>query len=353
MRNTDFSDDKITGLFHGKKVLFITTKNIDYIRNSQEINFLEKSAQSVKVIGGLDKNYIIRLIKIYVKVFIMSIKDYDLVFVGFAPQLILPLFRNKFKGKFIVEDFFISLYDTFVCDRKKFKPNSLCAKLFLHIDKVTIELSDEIIVDTAAHGNYFTNNLGARRSKINVVYLDADSSIYYVRPKIGQAQHNKKFVVLYFGSILPLQGVDIILQCVKNMEDISSVIFEIIGPVKDKDLKKYKDLKNVDFIPWLSQRRLAEKIAESDLCLAGHFNSRIAKASRTIPGKAYIYDSMEKPMILGDNPANHELFDEDDNKYYYVEMGNANKLKEKILHVMKKSIFNSNKKSIDNSKMQM
>lgn len=352
MMDTDFSDDKILDIFHGKKVLFITTKNIDYIRNSQEINLLEKSALSVKVLGCQDKSYVLRLIKIYVKLCAMSIKDYNLVFVGFAPQLILPLFCNKFKSKFIVEDFFISLYDTFVCDRKKFKPDSLFAKLFLHIDKVTIRMADKIIVDTVAHGNYFVEKLGADSGKINVLYLKADSEIYCVRPKIAQKQHNKKFVVLYFGSILPLQGVDIILQCVKNMDNISSVFFEIIGPVKNKDLKKYKDLKNVEFIPWLSQKNLAEKIAESDLCLAGHFNSMIAKASRTIPGKAYIYDSMEKPMILGDNPANHELFDEDDNRYYYVEMGNPKKLRDKILHVMEKSIFNGHNTK-NNNKMWM
>lgn len=40
-----------------------------------------------------------------------------------------------------------------------------------------------------------------------------------------------------------------------------------------------------------------------------------------ISAKAYIYHAMGKPMILGDNPANHELFD-GDNKVTFVEMGN-------------------------------
>lgn len=340
MMNNNFFNDKMTRVLVGKKVLFITTKNIDYIRNSQEIDLVQKSAQSAKIIGYKDKSYVIRLLKIYIKLFFMSLEDYNLIFVGFAPQLILPLFRNKFKGKLIVEDFFISIYDTFVCDRKKFKATSLFAKLFLHIDKITIKVADEIIVDTLAQGSYFVDCLGADSSKINVLYLKADISIYYPRIIPNKEQLNKKFVVLYFGTILPLQGVDVILQCIKNMENIPSVTFQIIGPIKNKDLKKYEQLKNVKFIPWLSQNSLAEKIAKADLCLAGHFNNNIAKASRTIPGKAYIYDSMEKPMILGDNTANHELFHEDDNKYYYVEMGNPNKLKEKILHVMEKSILN-------------
>lgn len=342
MRQAYFQNDYINDIVNGKKVLFITTKNIDYIRNSQEIKVLREWAELVNVIGYRNKSYISRLIKIYIKLFTISIKHYDIIFVGFAPQLILPLFSFRFKRKFVVEDFFISLYDTMINDRKKFKHNSLFAKILLWIDKITIKRADAIIADTIAHGEYFVEELGADNSKINVLYLSADSSIYYPRV-VSKAQELKnKFVVLYFGSILPLQGVDIVLQCIEKMKNTSSVFFQIIGPINHKDLQKYKELKNVKFIPWLSQKDLAEEIAKADLCLAGHFNSTIKKASRTIPGKAYIYNSMKKPMILGDNSANRELFIEDNINNYYVEMGNPDKLKEKILYVMKSKNFKEN-----------
>ena len=329
--NIDFAENK--------SVLFITTKNIDYIRNSQEIHNLQKSAQSVNVIGYKDKSYILRILKIYIRLLTMSLKKYNMVFVGFAPQLILPLFFYRFKGKIIVEDFFISLYDTMINDRKKFKSSGLMAKILLWVDKITIKNADAIIVDTCAHGNYFVSELSAEKTKINVLYLKAEPSIYYPRVVSKQETLKNKFVVLYFGSILPLQGINTILECVERLKHIPDIVFEIIGPLNKKDLEKYKDLKNVRFIPWLSQSDLAEKIAAADLCLAGHFNDKIDKARRTIPGKAYIYDSMEKPMILGNNPANHELFTEDNKKYYYVEMGNSDKLADKILYVMKINNF--------------
>ena len=86
---------------------------------------------------------------------------------------------------------------------------------------------------------------------------------------------------------------------------------------------------NIEYIRWLTQEQLAEYIARADLCLAGHFNADIEKASRTIPGKAYIYHAMQKPMILGDNPANHELFDSDSDTIF-VKMGSAEALSEAI-----------------------
>ena len=105
MRDNNCSEDCISVLAKGKRILFITTKNVDYIRNFQEIDSLKKIAQIVKIIGYKDKSYIIRLLKIYIRLLTMSLKTYNLIFVGFAPQLILPFLGFRFKGKFIVEYF--------------------------------------------------------------------------------------------------------------------------------------------------------------------------------------------------------------------------------------------------------
>ena len=62
------------------------------------------------------------------------------------------------------------------------------------------------------------------------------------------------------------------------------------------------------------------------------------KAKRTIPGKAYIYSAMNKPMILGDNEAVRELYSESDEGIYFTEMGNPQKLAELILSIRDKRI---------------
>ena len=64
----------------------------------------------------------------------------------------------------------------------------------------------------------------------------------------------------------------------------------------------------------------------------GHFNPQYPKALRTVPGKAFIYEAMEKPMILGDNPANHEMFKED-SRHFFVLMGDSGLLADKILKI--------------------
>lgn len=309
----------------GSSVLFITTKNLDYIRNSQEIALLKKYAASVHVIGSSSSSYPKRLLSVWSRLLFTSTKRFSVVFAGFSPQLIVPLFAFKFRKAFLIEDFFISLYDTLVCDRQKFSPKSLPAR-FLHLlDRITIQKAGLVISDTKAHGSYFSSEFGKAPSLIEPLYLEADASIYYPRTM----PPSKPFQVLYFGSILPLQGLPVILDAVDRLKSRQDIRFTIIGPLPDA--QKKPESGNIRYIRWLPQEKLAEEIAKADLCLAGHFHPTIQKAWRTIPGKAYIYEAMGKPMILGDNPATRELEGIWKVPVSYVPMGDAQALADCIL----------------------
>ena len=327
-----FTSQPLVEQVAGKKVLFVSTKNLDYLRNTQEISLLRKHAARVTVIASPDKSYPKRLLTVYRSLLKTRMKDYDLSFIGFAPQLVLPFFC-RLRQKPVIEDFFISLYDTLVQDRKKFSPGSFPAKFLKKLDEKTLSLGGRVITDTRAHSDYFVRDLGCDPGKTEVLYLEADTEIYHpipVKKKAGATFH-----VLYFGSVLPLQGVDVVLDAVRLFRNDPSFTFELIGPLKEGAAPQQE---NLACIPWLSQQELAEHIAQADLCLAGHFSASIDKAKRTIPGKAYIYRAMEKPMILGDTPANHELYTED-SRTFFTPPGNPEalaaairKARETILH---------------------
>lgn len=317
------------------KVLYIATKNSDYLRITQEIKILCSNNNELQVIASHSKSYLKRLLFVYKKLITVKVKDFDLVFIGFAPQLVIPIFGRKLGKRPIVEDFFISVYDTLCFDRKKFKPNTLLGKLMLLIDKKTIKMAQLVICDTNTHGRYFCSEFSYPQQNMSTLYLQADSSIYYPRP---QEKHSD-FTVLYFGSVLPLQGVQVILDAIEILENEKNIKFIFIGPIGKNNVKK--GLKITEFIEWLPQEKLAEKIASADLCLAGHFEKSIMKAHRTIPGKAYIYSAMKKPMILGDNEATRELYDESENGIYFTDMGNSQKLAHLIMKI-KDEIYEKN-----------
>lgn len=310
-----------------KKVLFVTTKNVDYIRNVQEINFLKRYARRTKVLYSDQKNYAARILEVWCKL-IVSGRNYDVIFIGFAPQLVAPFFL-KYGNKEIMIDFFVSVYDTLINDRKKFSRHNPIAGLCRWVDAFVIKKADLVITDTKADAEYFIHEFRGEREKFKTIYLEADKRIYY--PRKQQKRHDlaDKFVVLYFGSVLPLQGVNIVLNAIEMLRDEKNIFFQMIGPISRKYQAPVQD--NVEYIDWLSQEELAEYIANADLCLAGHFNRDIDKAKRTIPGKAYIYENMGKNMVLGDNKANREIYGLSD-KVFWTEMGNAEALAKVIMN---------------------
>lgn len=316
-----------------RRVLFITTKNTDYLRNTQEINLIKEHALSYRIIGSGSRCYPVRILTVWFLVLVTPVSHFDTVFAGFAPQLILPVFSFKFRKADIVEDFFISMYDTFCCDRQKVNPRGLPGKLLHLVDEAALRHADSVICDTDAHGRYFADEFHISPEKLHTLYLQADSSVYYPRESGKPEALRDKYVVLYFGSILPLQGIDVVLKAMDALKARQDLYFYCIGPIRSKKLQALKPISpNVEYIDWLPQEKLAAYIAQADLCLAGHFNGSIEKAKRTIPGKAYIYQAMEKPMIVGDSPANHELF-ENDGRVSFVEMGNAGALAAEILRL--------------------
>lgn len=322
---------------NNRNVLFITTKNLDYIRIVQELKMLEEDAAYYQVIGSYSQHYPVRLMSVYLKLLVTSVKRYDTVFLGFAPQLILPFWKWKFRKTRLVIDFFISFYDTLCNDRKKIKPDSILGRYLHRLDEMVLNKAEFVFCDALAHGKYFEKEFQVPSQKIFTMYLEADASIYHPLNLPRPKNLMDKYVVLYFGSGLPLHGIDIVLKAMTLLRECDKLHFLFFGPIKDKKLIRMKPVAdNIEYIEWVSQDKLAEYIDMADLCLAGHFNASIQKASRVIPGKAYIYQAMDKYMILGDNEANHERFD-NCKKAVFVEMGNEKALADAILHYAKRN----------------
>ena len=312
---------RLQDLVKGKRVLCLATKNLDYIRIQQEIHLIREYGGELTVLGSTAKGYAARLKTVLPGLFRMKKEDFDVIFIGFLPQILIPFFSFSFRGKVVVMDFFISLYDTLVFDRQRFRR---------WVDRKALRRADHIIADTRTDAEYFVKELGAAPEKMEVLYLAADTSIYYPRKIPKPARYRERFLVLYFGSILPLQGVETIVEAANLLKDRPEIAFLLIGPVRAEQ-KAQVSSSNIEFVEWLEQEKLAEAIAMADLCLAGHFNSRIDKARRTIAGKTTIYRAMEKPVVLGENPANRERYEEDGQTVFYTKMGDPSALRDTIL----------------------
>lgn len=101
------------------------------------------------------------------------------------------------------------------------------------------------------------------------------------------------FNVLFWGKMIPLQGVPYIKKAAELLRGDPSIEFRIIGD------------------PPVSYSELVALIPTADVCL-GIFGDT-DKAQRVIPNKVYEAIAAGKPVISGDTPAIRELFTDREN----------------------------------------
>ena len=313
------------------KILFIAGREPSYVRNAMLLKMLEVSGVEIVHCTDSSLSYPTRFLKVIRKYLTLKNKNVDGVFVGFLGQPLVPIIRMCTE-KLIIFDAFLSTYDTMCFDRKRFKPDSLPGKFFYWLDKQSCTQADIILLDTDAHIDYFVRTFGIDGSKFHRVFVGADESIFFPREI---KREDDKFRVFYYSSYLPLHGSEYIVQAAGKLRDYDEIEFVMVGNGmeygKIQSLSRNLGIKNIRFIDWLPFEQLPLEIAQSDLCLGGHFSDN-DKAGRVIAGKTFQFIAMKKPVIVGDCAGNRELLTDRKNAFF-VAMADAEALANAILEL--------------------
>jgi glycosyltransferase involved in cell wall biosynthesis len=285
------------------RVLFTCGREPEYPRNAVLCAALSNYFNVIEVTDG-HHLLPLRYLRVIIKLLSVSRNDYEAMVVGFLGQPLMIVAR-LLSSKPILFDAFLSVYDTLCYDRKIFAPGSLVGKTAFWLDQRSCELADFIILDTTAHVEYFHTTFGIPRNKLASLFVGCDEDIFYPRPIKSTTP-----VVLYYGSYLPLQGIDVIVRAAKLLENHAEIHFRIIGEGMEshniQSLVQDLEVSNIEFLPPVPIEELPDHIGQATVCLGGHFGSA-EKASRVIAGKTFQCIAMGKPTIVGDNPANREL----------------------------------------------
>ncbi len=312
------NENKLLNIFNsltGKKkpkVLFLSTYIKNYTRTETVLATLDTLNISVTTVFGYKK---------YLKIILSLLKlqnKHDIIYVSFRGHEILP-FIKFFSQKPIIFDSFVSVYDTLCFDRKKFKPESFIGYLLKWYDSFLCRISSIVLVDTEAHCSYFKETF--KVENIDYLYIGCNKKLF--KP-LFLPKKNKNFTVFWYGTVLPVQGLSVIIDAARNVFSADKKIkFKIVGPVKNK-IK----LPNIEYVPWVPYEKLPVEICRSHLCLGGHF-SDINKSKRVIAGKTFQFVACGIPTIVGDNPANREVYT--DNDVIFINQNDPDLLSDTIL----------------------
>jgi glycosyltransferase involved in cell wall biosynthesis len=257
---------------------------------------------------GLRLSVISRYVHCYVKLTYryLSAPKHDIVIVGYSGQVdvFLAKLLAAIRRKPVILDAFLSLYDAAVNDRQMISRNSFFARLLFFFDKYSCIMADQVYLDTKEHIDYFCEEFGLNTSKFIVIPIGANQELFKYSGK-RNVKRNKQLRIIYFGSYIPLQGVEYIIEAATLLKDNKDFKFILIGTgqlfPKIKSLVRERALNNVQIIKKLPPEQLVSEITKSDIAL-GIFGLT-AKMSRVVPFKVYESLAVGLPVITGDSPA--------------------------------------------------
>jgi glycosyltransferase involved in cell wall biosynthesis len=236
----------------------------------------------------------LRLAAAEARLFMRRPRDFDAFIVGYPGHVDLPAARRAAGGRPVVFNPLVSLADTLVGDRGRFRPGSLAAHALERIDRHAFRSADLVVADTTTHAQ-FLSQLATRRD-IEVCFVGAEDRLFQ-----PGWQPQPPFTALFVGKLIPLQGVETILAAARAAPEIT---FCIVGSGQLKNLLTGRSA-NVDHVPWIEYERLPDEIRAAG-CALGIFGTT-PKAQRVIPNKAFQALACGTPLITADTPAAREL----------------------------------------------
>jgi glycosyltransferase involved in cell wall biosynthesis len=221
-------------------------------------------------------------------------EDFDVVLVGYPGQLDLPAARRVARGKPIVFNPLVSLWDTWVSDRGRFGPGSAAARALARIDRAAFRAADLVVADTQQSATFFAQISGLPSSRFAVCLVGAEERVFH--PPWESTQD-----FLFVGKLIPLHGLETILAAARLVPDLT---ITIAGRGQLEPVLEARP-PNVDWVPWIEYERLSDAY-RSARCALGIFGTS-PKAGRVIPNKVFQAIACGTPVITADTPAAREL----------------------------------------------
>jgi len=232
--------------------------------------------------------------------------QYDAIILPWRSIITFPLIKLIHRKPIIYFPAF-SIYDTLVNDRKKFKKNSISARIAHFIDRQACKMADRIVLESSEEIKYFVKEFNLPIDKFRQLHLTADESIFF--PQSDFTRQNK-FTVLFFGTFIPLHGIDTIVNAANLLKKDKDIEFILCGDGQTKpEVKKIiqeKDIDNVTMPGLVSKKELLEFLKKSDVCL-GIFG-KSSKANKVVTNKVLQILASKKCLITMDSPAAKEAF---------------------------------------------
>ncbi len=245
-----------------------------------------------------------------------------LVFTGLIPRLM---------GAKIMLDLHDPMPEVFMTKYEKDETNFIIRTL-IFLEKISVKFSKEVFTPNIAFKNLFLRSCPAE--KMHIVMNSPDENIFTPRNPDNKPDPNK-FIVMYHGSIVERNGLDIALFAIEKLKDkIPNLIFHVYGEgdFVPRFLELIKELQIENCVNYHGQTSLENIVAALEKANLGVVpNKSNAFTQLNVPTRIFECLRMNKPVVA---PATRGVLDYfDKSNLFLFEPGNADDLAKTILEV--------------------
>jgi glycosyltransferase involved in cell wall biosynthesis len=220
----------------------------------------------------------------------------DAIIVGYPGHLDLLAARRFARGRPVVFNPLVSLADTFVSDRRRFRAGSVPARLLAALDRRALGAADLVVADTAANARFLAELSALPAERFAVAFVGAEERLF--RPGW---QPEQPPTAVFVGKLIPLHGLETILEAARLLPELR---IRVIGSGQLQRLLAARPA-NVEWIPWVAYAHLPAELHRA-ACALGIFGTS-QKARRVIPNKAFQALACGVPLVTGDTEGAREL----------------------------------------------
>src|SRR5919204_4640964 len=218
----------------------------------------------------------------------------DAVVVGYPGHADLPAGRRAARGQPVVFNPLVSLADTLVGDRGRFRAGSPAARALVRLHRYALRAPALVLADTKANADFLAALAGLDR--VAVCFVGAEERLF-----APGWTPEEPFTCLFVGKLIPLHGLETILVAARLAPDVR---FRLVGSGQLEPLVEDAP-PNVERIGWVTYERLADEYRRAG-CALGIFGTS-PKAGRVIPNKAFQALACGTPLVTAATPGAAEL----------------------------------------------
>lgn len=235
----------------------------------------------------------------------------DAVFIGYLWHLdVLVLWPfAKLRRVPIVLDLYVSLYSSIVEQRGLFVKRHPIARAIYALEWLGLRAADVVVTNTRSEADFIARLYSLPRERLLHCFIGVESSAFPSRPLCREAEQPQlAMTVLFYGSLMPLHGVETIVEAARSLRD-RTIDWVVIGRGQEEaKLRRMLDadpLPRLTWIPWVPYEELVEWIHRADICL-GIFGDR-NRADWAVTNKEYQVLATGTPLITRDSAGIREL----------------------------------------------